>query len=245
MNTIKDGLLSLAGRTVPDPVRSRVRVSHQQFALDQSMRRFRRAPSEFLDPDSLVIKKMVYGWNNRTWSALEDYLVACVDHALNCDGPILECGSGLSTLLLGEIAKQRGIDHWALEHAQPWADRLQHYLKRYDIKTQICTAPLTDYGDYEWYTPPLAQMPDDFSLIVCDGPPWTTKGGRYGLSQVMKEHIGPGCVILLDDVARPDEKAVAERWAKEFGIDYQTIGDTRPYARFELAQDMKTFKKNT
>lgn len=235
VKVLKNGLLTLAEHTVPAPLRGRVRARHQQIALDRAMHRFRQAPSEFLDADSRAIKKLVYGWDNRSWSALEEYLVACVEHGLKCNGPILECGSGLSTLLLGEIAQQRGLQHWALEHAQPWADKLQVQLNRYNINSRVSTAALSDYGDYQWYTPPLEQMPESFSLIICDGPPWTTRGGRYGLSEVMRKHIKPGCVILLDDVARPDEQQVAARWSAQFGVDYQVIGSERAYARFDIA----------
>ena len=41
---------------------------------------------------------------------MDEYLAACIQNALVVKGPILECGSGLSSLVVGAIAKQQGIE---------------------------------------------------------------------------------------------------------------------------------------
>lgn len=89
---------------------------------------------------------------------------------------------------------------------------------------------LASYGDYTWYVPPLEQMPSGFGLVICDGPPGDTLGGRYGMLPVMKTRLARHCVILLDDVQRPAEREVAERWARELGTTYRSVGMEKPFA---------------
>ena len=78
--------------------------------------------------------------------------------------------------------------------------------------------------------PPLAEMPGQFAMVVCDGPPGTTPGGRYGLLPVMGSSLAPGCQILLDDAAREDEKIIAARWAAHLGTEFVFHGTVKPYA---------------
>lgn len=181
-------------------------------------------------PGHPVLRGLIYGWGNDAWSALDEYLAACILHASAARGPILECGSGLTTLLIGAVAKKRGEGHWALEHAPEWATRVGTYLKRYGIDSvTLCTAPLKDYGTFSWYDPPLASMPDSFSLVVCDGPPASTPGGRSGLVPVMRKRLKPGSVLLLDDANREDELALGRRWDAELGATSQVLGEKKLY----------------
>jgi len=93
----------------------------------------------------------------------------------------------------------------------------------------LCTTPLKDYGDFCWYDAPLASMPASFSLVVCDGPPGATKGGRYGLVPVLGKRLSYGCVIMLDDAAREQELAIARRWEAELDAFLKLRGSRKPY----------------
>ncbi len=183
---------------------------------------FSHAMTEFVsDPEACLCAKrsiigdLIYGWGN-AWSAQEEYLGCCLGHALRVRAPILECGSGLSSLLVGVVAKKRGYPHWVLEHMPIWAKKVQRYLDAYELdSTVVCTKPLRDFGDFAWYDPPLQSMPDSFALVICDGPPGNTKGGRYGLASVMRDRLKAGCVVLLDDADRKKEREIARRWTSE------------------------------
>lgn len=180
---------------------------------------------------------LIYGWGNQSWSAWDEYLAGCISHALVSDGPILECGSGLSTILVGAIASKRGRCHWVLEHAPDWARKVQRYLSGYDLDSVILrVAPLKSYGEFSWYDAPLQSMPDAFSLVICDGPPGGTRGGRYGLVPIMKSRLRPGCVILLDDSAREQERAIALRWESELPAESESRGSRKPYLKLTVVK---------
>ena len=83
----------------------------------------------------------------------------------------------------------------------------------------LCLAPLRSYGEYQWYTPPRDAMPGRFSLVICEGPPGHTPGGRYGLLPVMHDRLAPGTVILLDDAARESEAQMLLKWTGAASLD--------------------------
>ena len=204
----------------------RIHERQQQFALGRAMPRFLRNPSPTSAGfDSALLEDLVYGWGNHHWSVA------------SANGPILECGSGLSTILIGILAQQARLTVWSLEHEPTYAAHVQKYLDKYRVNSvRLCVAPLKQYGDFDWYAPPLASMPGDFALVVCDGPPGSTRGGRYGLVPVMREKLRADCTILLDDGARPDEQAVATHWARELDCEMEINGSQKPFVVMKLGQ---------
>jgi hypothetical protein len=177
---------------------------------------------------SATLESLVYGWGNDTFSARHDFLAALLSYGRRAAGPILECGSGLSTVVLAKVTRQ---PVWSLEHDPGWRKCTQEALDTYGCsQAHVLWAPLRSYGEFAWYDPPLARMPSDFALVVCDGPPLGTPGGRYGLLPLMRSRVRPGCVVLLDDVGRPAETGVADRWVSEFKVTCTLAGDRQRFA---------------
>ena len=58
-------------------------------------------------PDRKLIKNLIYTWGNGGFSAQYNYIDTLIEHANSTNLPIFECGSGLSTLLIGAIAKKK------------------------------------------------------------------------------------------------------------------------------------------
>jgi Methyltransferase domain len=225
-------LLSLVRLVLPPQIRSQLRQIHRDFVFKRAMKHFIKDPSDCTQPGNKTLNDLIYGWGNESWSALDEYLACCIDHALNTQGSVLECGSGLSTLLLGAVAKKRGHQHWALEHTPEWTVKVQKYLDNYQLDSVILsTKPLRDYGDFSWYDAPLEKMPANFCLVICDGPPANTKGGRHGLIPIMKDRLTSGCVILLDDAGRKEEVEIATRWGKELNSSFNIEGISKPYIK--------------
>jgi hypothetical protein len=207
-----------------------LRELHRQRTFASALKKFTRDPALAAQLPSATLESLVYGWGNAGWSGHSEFLSACVVQALRSEGPMLECGTGLSTLLVGIVAQARGQALWSLEHLPEWAQRVQQALERHEISSvQICVQPLRSYGEFDWYAPPLETMPAGFSLIICDGPPSATRGGRYGLAPMVSDRMLPGCTVLLDDAVRSDEQQIAARWAKEFGLQGEQRGVDKPY----------------
>jgi hypothetical protein len=149
---------------------------------------------------------------------------------LSAKAPVLECGSGLTTIVLGALAQEVGATIWSLEHLEGWGSRVKRCLAEFAIDSvNVAPSPLVSYGTFDWYSPPLKVMPKQFGMVVCDGPPGTTKGGRYGLVPVMKGTLIPGCKILLDDAMRDSEQDVAMRWCGELPASCERGGSSSQY----------------
>ena len=207
--------------------------AHRKYALNKAMDKFLQNPEQCLDEESSLLNELFYGWGNEAWSAENEYLLACIKKALTCNGPILECGSGLSTLLVGGIAKKRGIEHIVFEHIGQWSKKVQRQLDKHKLNnTNISNTPIKDYGNYSWYDISTVKSPENFALIVCDGPPSSIKGGRHGLIPLMKHNFSADCVILLDDADREQEHDIVKQWQKEMDMSMRVIGDSKPY--FEI-----------
>lgn len=217
----------LAARAVRDHLRER------RFA--KALGRYLRDPAAAITDEDLL-GALVAGWGNQAWSGQSEYLRACVSRALRCDGPILECGSGLTTLLVGAVAQARGLPMWALEHLAPWGARVQSALDRHGIgSVRVCVAPLRSYGPFDWYAPPAEALASRFALVICDGPPAATRGGRYGLGAVMGPTLRADACILLDDAERSDEQRIAATWASELAMESQLLGQAKRYFVLERA----------
>ncbi|HUQ10938.1 MAG TPA: hypothetical protein VM146_11540 [Steroidobacteraceae bacterium] len=213
----------------------RIGSTYQQFQFWRAMRQFLRAVQngeETSDPQLLA--ELVRGWGN-SWSAQLEFLEASLRATRETDGPILECGSGLSTLLIGAVAQSRGVRVWSLEHEPKWADRVHRYLRKYRMHSvTLCMAPIRSFGDFDWYSlTSLQTIPGKISLVICDGPPGGTRGGRYGLVPVMLDKLRADCTILLDDGARDEERAIAARWGRMLETTPELIGSEKPFIRLE------------
>jgi hypothetical protein len=174
-------------------------------------------------PSRKALSALRTGWGNDAYSADLNYLEEVATMAVRTPGPVLECGTGVTTLILGLLAGRRGVEVCALEHDKEWYNVTANALRRHRIRgVQLYLAPLHDYGGFTWYSSPDG-IPPFFSFIVCDGPPELTPGGRYGLLPVMHKRLTKGSVILLDDAGTKAGSEAISRWALEWGTVSELI----------------------
>ena len=95
-------------RLIPGPIKRSVKRALRQRAFDRVMRQLTLLPVGQLPPRQLLLDLQA-GWGNESFTARTDYLEEVATSAINTGGPILECGSGLTTILLGCLAGRQGI----------------------------------------------------------------------------------------------------------------------------------------
>lgn len=185
-------------------------------------------------PEMTLLHRLARGWGNDGWIASSHLVIAILEWLPKTSGPILECGSGLTTLVLAVAAAQSGRRVISLEHDQEWADRVLEALPAHlrDHVTLRLT-PIRAYGEFDWYSVGPEDLPPGIGLVLCDGPPGSTRGGRYGMAPVVANRLAAKCVILLDDTQRPGEHTVLERWRSEFPASVLEEGGT--YSVIEIA----------
>jgi hypothetical protein len=225
----------IAKLIAPYEARQFIKKSHRDFMFRRAMGTFLKDPSAAVASNSHLLQELYTGWDNGNYTAQSEFAMACIKEALAAKGSILECGSGLTTPLIAAVCQRTDSTLYTLEHSQPFGDRVIRCLQRYGLTSaRVLINPLKSYGEFDWYAPPMEQLPEDIALVICDGPPGDTRGGRYGVVPVMKERLRNDCVILLDDTARDAEQRIAKRWASELNVTYDTLGHENPYVRMAL-----------
>lgn len=211
-------------------LRRRLREWHRTFTFNRAMRVFVAQPDRVFDTDDPLLDRLLYGWGNISYSAEHEFLRASLRSVQQASDWVLECGSGLSTVLAGALAQKHGVRVWTLEHHPFWAERVRSALREHKIDTvRMDVTPLRRYADFDWYDPSFDAMPEQFSAVLCDGPPGDTRGGRHGFLPVMRARLAPECVILVDDADRQAERDIAGAWAAELGTKMQVKGERKPY----------------
>ncbi|WP_456417787.1 class I SAM-dependent methyltransferase [Thiolapillus sp.] len=170
------------------------------------------------------------------WSAAADFLNLLVEHCLeNKPGNILECSSGLSTLVLARCCQlnQCGLV-FSLENDANFAADTRAHLQTLELAdhAQVIHAPLRTYSlertDFEWYS--TDSLPEtSIDLLVIDGPPgYIQPLSRYPALPLLAQRMKTNSVIFLDDAARDQEKKIISLWQKKYpGLKHTYIDTER------------------
>lgn len=146
---------------------------------------------------------------------------------------ILECGSGLSTVLLAEYAKERGALVTSLEHSPQWytqtrrrltAEGLLGYVNL--LQTEVLPAPpilsMTN-ANHGWYN--VDQPTGDIDFVLIDGPPQSL--GRHAAMYAINPYLNrkTGFHVWLDDALREPEQDAIKMWQKDLGLNFRTLSN--------------------
>ncbi len=144
-------------------------------------------------------------------------VIVCNDIVHGDRRSIVECGSGISTVLWARLLRQRGGGTvTAIEHDRHWATLVNDLLARESLQdiARVVHAPLA--GEPAWYEPGvLNSLPAAVDLLIVDGPPAHAPG--MGLARLpalarLESRLTETAAVLLDDIGRPGEQEVLATW---------------------------------
>lgn len=161
--------------------------------------------------DARLLNDMITEWEN-PYAATPEILAATIMIARQCDGPILECGSGLTTLAMA--AANPNVPIHALEHDAGWTSRMSYMLRPYP-NVALHYAPLMD----DWYVVPDS-IPREYSFALVDGP--ANGAVRDG---ILRSGLRASA-YLLDDARYPSVTAVIDG----LGGTVRRLGSVREFA---------------
>lgn len=140
------------------------------------------------------------------YTALEDVLALSVLMARKADGPIIETGSGLTTVLMAAATDQQV---YCIEHDERWAQQLRVIANEAGVSIGLCVCPIVD----GWYDLDDLDLPEHFALGLNDGPP-RTHGSRMGFFP----EFGHRCDnIVCDDADDPGYAKALTDWVSQNG----------------------------
>lgn len=145
---------------------------------------------------------------NNPYGATLDVLVLCAAMARKADGPIIEAGSGLTTIIMAAVTEQ---PIYCLEHDPIWAARLEEMIAESGVAgIGLCLCPIKD-GWYDLTDYP--DLPAEFALGLNDGPP-RQLGGRMGFYERFGDCTD---TIIVDDADDPGNATAIEAWCEQHG----------------------------
>lgn len=169
------------------------------------------------------------------WSAAPDFLKLIVEHALqHKPQTIVECSSGLTTVMLARCCEiNGGGEVFSLENGAEYAEKSRGHLARYQLtQATVIDAPLQTHdvsdNDYQWYA--LNGLPDhSIDMLIIDGPPgFIQRHSRYPALPLLFDKLADGCVVFMDDAARPDEQEIVTMWQANYpGLEHTYIETER------------------
>jgi len=97
-------------------LKGKVQSSVCNFNFHRALERIARgAPTQV--PDRKMIEELFFASANQSYGADPEFLEEVVRRSAATTEPILECGSGLATILLGLFAGAREVPVWTLTQA--------------------------------------------------------------------------------------------------------------------------------
>jgi predicted O-methyltransferase YrrM len=154
---------------------------------------------------------------------------------------LVECGCGAASVLIARLLHRRGFGHLlSLEHDERQAAFVASQLRREGLGhvARVVHVPLKPHpaaiGSAGWYAPEVvhdevSEYVDRYGLVdllLVDGPSGEDLI-RYPAMPVFRGVLAPGAAVLLDDIGRPGELTVMDRWRREFALRFrseETIG---------------------
>jgi predicted O-methyltransferase YrrM len=138
---------------------------------------------------------------------------------------VVECGSGSSSVWLGYLLERLGVGQIvSLEHDQRYLEASRALVRAHGLEkiVEIRHAPLETWTDsagvdYQWYASRAFEDLANIGLLLVDGPPGSTgHQARYPAGPLLFPRCREDAVVVLDDIKRPAERTVTDRWLVEW-----------------------------
>ena len=183
---------------------------------------------------SLVDDGPYIPWTNSTLSATA---VATVlnDIVINQRSIIVECGSGVSSIFIGRLLKERDRPNthlYTIEHDEGWAKIVRGMTDDYGLDKWVTVihAPLRktalSWNEELWYdTGILSQYlkSTKIDLLLVDGPPAHGEDiayARYPAIPFFKDVLAERYSVILDDIDRKAEQEIVRIWEDILGAHF-------------------------
>jgi predicted O-methyltransferase YrrM len=137
---------------------------------------------------------------------------------------VVELGSGLSTLVIAAALRSNGAGRLiSIDADEGYAAQTRDQLLRQGLGewVELRFAALTEMKcegiARPWYETRVLADLSQVELLLIDGPPTALRADiRYPSLPFFWGRLAPGAIVLLDDAARPAERAMAAEWQRQF-----------------------------
>ena len=138
---------------------------------------------------------------------------------------VLECGSGISTVVIGQLVSNLGGTLTSLEDDPTWASFVGTLSARIGRAVKIVHSPLIDTPHGHWYdlrnlnTVLTNDQEKGFDLLIVDGPvASSSRLARYPALPLLRSKLADDYAVVLDDVRRRAERLTVDAWVRQFSL---------------------------
>lgn len=154
------------------------------------------------------------------------------DILLNRHRNIIECGGGISTIIISQMLSKLGEGHlYTIEDNKSWSEELNAILDERDIgsrSTIIYAAPipLSEDDETTWYDKNILQRElrdSKINLLLIDGPVAHKKEiemARYPAVPFFQNRLLGDYTVFLDDIQRKGERTIIQKWGEILNQPY-------------------------
>jgi predicted O-methyltransferase YrrM len=157
-----------------------------------------------------------YEATGNIWAAQHDVLELATGLARSTELPVLEMGSGISTVCMAATGRQV----WAVEHDPRYAIDTERMAHAAGVASNIMLVETELLGGWYDLDADMAKLPAEFGVGLVDGPP-RAHGSRMRFFEV----FGDRCrVIVCDDVDDVRYREQIRKWAASKGREIKIDG---------------------
>lgn len=159
----------------------------------------------------------------RGWAGSPDFLLRIASEVEERKPRIvLECSSGVSTVVVARCLQMNGRGHvFSLEHNPTYATTTRTLLRKHHLSDwgTVLDAPLeTKHTETPWYQEePLPKDLEPVDMLIVDGPPASEAPfARFPALPRLLSRLSKRSLIIVDDANRDDETEIVKRWLQMF-----------------------------
>lgn len=202
-------------RAKAQKVRGSVAFHSRQHGFDRCIQRIVHGQEQPIS-GSLIAEAFAH-WGDPLSASDESYLRSCLSEIAATNGAILQCGAGLSTLVLGALchgSKTKGHQLWCLEHDRHWANTLRSWLTEYRVaNTHVIHSRAQMFEGYAWYSVDTARLAKSYALVLCEGVRASPRGALGALRR-LEGRLASSFVLLARDAGQAAELKLLKSWAE-------------------------------
>lgn len=163
---------------------------------------------------------------------------------------IVECGAGASTLMIGNLLRQKGQGRiFSLEEDLDWFRFMSRHIDSQDLSSHVTLVhaplePCAINGEslVEWYSTERVNEAlssvDHIDVLIVDGPKSMTALSRFPALPVFLPKINSDTLLILDDVNRSQEQTVLSEWQKLCALEIDFHGEAERHQAYAKIRDI-------
>lgn len=181
-----------------------------------------------------VLQPLLSGFIPLTSSAMRPAALQLLanEAIVNSRRRVVECGSGISTVILASALRETGGTLISIEHDAVWMEKVRQWICDRGLGNIVnfVHAPLQQVTIRDkivvWYDTTVLdqQMSGEvFDFLVVDGPPAYQSGEEYRRAPALDyffEYLHDSCAVVLDDINRSAECEIAQSWSSNYDMNF-------------------------